>query len=159
MSICDQLVVMKAGTVQQVDEPQRVYDYPNNLFVAKFLGSPAINVFHGTIKGEQLYIGDEAVLPMKGLEDRDVYVGIRPEGFTPDEKGPFHCRLLRMEVMGRDTDMVLEHPQQETSVLRIVVDSKFASLAGAENVAFSLRPEKVSLYDTTTEERIDVNER
>ena len=61
MSISDMIVVMKKGVVQQVGEPQKVYDDPVNLFVAKFLGTPPINVFTGRVEGEKLMIGDEAV--------------------------------------------------------------------------------------------------
>ena len=57
MSISDMIVVMKKGVLQQIGEPQRVYDDPANLFVAKFLGTPPINVFSGYVKNEQLYIG------------------------------------------------------------------------------------------------------
>ena len=56
MSISDVIVVMNFGVIQQIDEPQKVYDEPINLFVAKFLGSPAINVFDGEIKGGKLYV-------------------------------------------------------------------------------------------------------
>ena len=56
MSISDTIVVMKLGVIQQIDEPQKVYEEPANLFVAKFLGSPAINVFDGEIKGGKLYL-------------------------------------------------------------------------------------------------------
>ena len=56
MSISDIIVVMKFGVIQQIDEPQKVYDEPVNLFVAKFLGSPAINVFDGEIKDGKLYL-------------------------------------------------------------------------------------------------------
>ncbi|MCR5079479.1 MAG: ATP-binding cassette domain-containing protein [Bacilli bacterium] len=56
MSISDVIVVMKLGVIQQIGEPQYVYDEPNNLFVAKFLGSPAINTFEGDIKDGKLYV-------------------------------------------------------------------------------------------------------
>ncbi|NCA96677.1 MAG: ABC transporter ATP-binding protein [Bacteroidia bacterium] len=56
MSISDTIVVMKDGIVQQIGEPQYVYDEPINLFVAKFLGSPAINIFDGEIKKGVLYV-------------------------------------------------------------------------------------------------------
>lgn len=69
MSISDTIVVMKLGVVQQIGEPQYVYEEPANLFVAKFLGVPAINVFDGEIKGGKLYIKD--VL----LDDDKVYKG------------------------------------------------------------------------------------
>ena len=57
MSISDMIVVMKKGVLQQIGKPQDVYDDPANLFVAKFLGTPPINVFKGYVKNEQLYIG------------------------------------------------------------------------------------------------------
>ena len=81
MSISDMIVVMKDGIVQQIGKPQNVYDDPVNLFVAKFLGTPPINVFSGEVKNEQLYIGSEAVLSTPGVADQPVHVGIRPEGF------------------------------------------------------------------------------
>lgn len=53
MSICDIMVVMKLGLVQQIGEPQSIYDNPANLFVANFLGTPPINIFDGKIEGRQ----------------------------------------------------------------------------------------------------------
>ncbi len=60
MSISDTIVVMKDGVIQQIGEPQKVYEEPANLFVAKFLGSPAINVLDGEISGGKLLIGNKA---------------------------------------------------------------------------------------------------
>ena len=93
MSISDMIVVMKDGIVQQIGKPQNVYDDPVNLFVAKFLGTPPINVFSGEVKNEQLYIGSEAVLSTPGVADQPVHVGIRPEGFVLKEDGPLSCDL------------------------------------------------------------------
>ncbi len=59
MSISDVIVVMKLGVVQQIGKPQDVYEEPANLFVAQFLGVPAINVFGGEIKGGKLFINNE----------------------------------------------------------------------------------------------------
>ena len=56
MSISDLIVVMKLGIVQQIGQPQEVYDNPVNLFVAKFLGTPPINVFEGRVEGGKLYL-------------------------------------------------------------------------------------------------------
>lgn len=61
MSICDSMVVMKLGVVQQVGEPQAIYDDPANLFVANFLGTPPINIFAGTIHDGGVYIGREKI--------------------------------------------------------------------------------------------------
>ena len=91
MSISDCIVVMKDGVVNQIGKPQQVYDDPINLFVAKFLGTPPINVFNGRVCGGKLMLGDDAVLELSGAQDREVVVGIRPEGFIPDEQGPLCC--------------------------------------------------------------------
>ena len=62
MSISDLIVVMEAGVVQQIAKPQLVYEDPINLFVAKFLGTPPINVFEGEVKGGVVYIGEDAIV-------------------------------------------------------------------------------------------------
>lgn len=67
MSISDFIVVMRDGIVQQKDEPQKVYDEPANLFVAKFLGTPAINVFKGEIKDGVLFIAGNKLSDNKEL--------------------------------------------------------------------------------------------
>ena len=109
MSISDQIVVMKEGVIQQVGRPQQVYDDPSNLFVAKFLGTPPINLFRGRVQGGHLFIGEDDVLSVPGISDQDVTVGIRPEGFLPETDGPFACKLNRVEIMGRDVSIVCEN--------------------------------------------------
>ena len=110
MSISDVIVVMKQGTVQQIDKPQSVYDDPINLFVAKFLGTPAINVFHGEVKEQKLYIGGKNVLNVKGARYGEVYIGIRPEGFILDDNGALECDFNRLDVMGSDISVISKHP-------------------------------------------------
>ena len=67
MSISDTIVVMEAGVLQQIGKPQEVYDDPHNLFVAKFLGTPPINVFEGRLKGGKVLIGDSVVFDVNDL--------------------------------------------------------------------------------------------
>ncbi|MGX8698610.1 MAG: ABC transporter ATP-binding protein [bacterium] len=153
MSICDRIVVMKDGLLQQIDAPQRVYDDPVNLFVAKFLGTPAINVFSGVIEDERLFLGHEDVLHTPGLTDREVWVGIRPEGFLPRADGRFTMALSRVEVMGRDTSVVASAEGAQGTVRAIVSSEEAASLRG-DTVRFDLKPHKVFLFDRETEERI-----
>ena len=70
MSISDCIVVMKAGVIHQIGKPQQVYDDPVNLFVAKFLGTPPINVFDGEVRGGTLYLGEDAVMQLRGAAGR-----------------------------------------------------------------------------------------
>jgi len=154
MSISDMIVVMKLGVLQQIGAPQEVYDNPVNLFVAKFLGTPPINVFEGVVKGEKLYIGEQAVLDVKGAEDQEVYVGIRPEGFIVNPEGEFTTKLSNIEVMGRDVSIVSKHPNQISEVIRSIVDADNKVNPAAETVTFSLKPHKVFLFSKETEQRI-----
>lgn len=67
MSISDQIVVMREGVIQQIEKPQNVYDNPANLFVAKFLGTPQINVFDGVLHGKKVCIGGK----FSEIDDKD----------------------------------------------------------------------------------------
>ena len=80
MSISDLIFVMKLGVLQQIGMPQDVYDDPVNLFVAKFLGTPPINVFAGRVKEQKLYIDDLPLIDVPGIKDQEVWAGIRPDG-------------------------------------------------------------------------------
>ena len=154
MSISDLIVVMKEGVIQQIDKPQRVYDDPKNLFVAKFLGTPPINVFHGRVQHNTLYLGEDAVLDLNGVEDRELWVGVRPEGFVPQPAGPLCCQLKAVEVMGRDTSVILLHPAAVSDPLRAIISSDYAVNPDKEELRFALKPNKVFLFDAETEQRL-----
>ncbi len=153
MSISDLIVVMKLGVVQQIGAPQDVYDDPTNLFVAKFLGTPPINVFEGKVEGEKLYIGDAAVLDVPGVSDQNVTVGIRPEGFNLDPNGSFVCNLKNVEVMGRDVSVVSTNEASLNPVIRSIINADNKVEMG-ETVTFSLKPHKVFLFSKEDESRI-----
>lgn len=154
MSISDMIVVMKDGLVQQIGKPQEVYDNPSNLFVAKFLGTPPINLFEGRVENGSLFIGNEAVLQIKNVSDQPVHVGIRPEGFILSENGSLTCRLSRPEVMGRDVSIVSTHPASQNPVIRSIVDAESCEHLSGDSVRFAMKPRKVFLFDKTTEQRI-----
>lgn len=154
MSISDMIIVMKEGVVHQTGRPQEVYDDPANLFVAKFLGTPPINVFDGNVKGNKLYIGEDAVLDINGVDDGLVYVGIRPEGFILKEDGPFCCELDRVEVMGRDVSVVSANKASLNGAVRSIIDSDSNVDTESKTVRFALNPRKVLVFDRETENRI-----
>ena len=154
MSISDLIVVMKDGKIHQIDRPQAVYDDPIDLFVAKFLGTPPINVFEGRVKGERLYVGEDCVLETRGVDDRDVWVGIRPEAFTLDAAGPMRCGLVGVEVMGRDSTVIATHPAFTGTNIRAIIPAECAREVGEGAVRFSLKDFKVHLFDRQTEARL-----
>lgn len=154
MSICDLIVVMKEGVVQQMGKPQEVYDNPRNLFVAKFLGTPPVNVFSGKVNDGKVYIGNEAVMSAN-LPDGEIDVAIRPEGFELSENGAFTCNLSRVEVMGRDVSVVSTHEKSQNTVIRAIIDSDCMSSISGTKVKFDLRENKVFLFDKATGNRLE----
>ena len=154
MSISDVIVVMKLGVVQQVGAPQEIYDNPTNLFVAKFLGTPPINVFNGEVVGGKLLIGGKEVLDVNGVEDQKVTVAVRPEGFTLEENGAFECELSSIEVMGRDVSLVCRHEASVNPIIRAIINADNKVDVTATAVRFNLKPHKVFLFNAETEDRI-----
>ncbi|MBQ5954017.1 MAG: ABC transporter ATP-binding protein [Lachnospiraceae bacterium] len=154
MSISDMIVVMKKGVVQQIGAPQAVYDSPANLFVAKFLGTPPVNVFEGEIKGGKVWIGEDAVADASGIADRRIWVGIRPEGFILDPDGPLHCELRAVEVMGRDVSVVSVNAGCASEFVRSIIDADQRKHISGDTVRFAVKPNKIFAFDRETEERI-----
>ncbi len=154
MSISDMIVVMKLGVLQQIGKPQDVYDDPVNLFVAKFLGTPPINVLEGKIQDGKVCIGDAAIGDAPGAENQDVYIGIRPEGFELDEDGALECKLNNVEVMGRDVSIVSTHENSLNPVIRSIIDADNKIEITSETVRFNIKPHKLFVFNKETEERI-----
>ena len=154
MSISDRIAVMRLGVLMQMGKPQEVYDNPANLFVAKFLGTPPINVFEGRVRDEQLYIGDEAVFSVKGVADQEVWAGVRPEGFILREDGPLSCELNRVEIMGRDISVIAGHKACTAQTVRAIIGADTGVNTAASQVRFALKAGKVFLFHKETEERI-----
>ena len=158
MSISDKIVVMKLGVKMQEGHPQEVYDDPHNLFVAKFLGTPPINVFKGEIKGGALYLGEDLVLKDEAFtEDKPVFVGIRPEGFLcdpsiPEEKKVLSLKVEAIQTVGRDMSLLCDNPVFEGEVIKAIVDSEIPVAVGPIRVG--VRLSKIFVFDGKTEERI-----
>ena len=154
MSISDMIVVMKKGVVQQIGEPQEVYDNPLNLFVARFLGTPPINVFKGRVENGKVMIGDSAVFDAPGVPDKNVFIGIRPEGFNLDPQGPLALELVGVDVMGRDISVITKHEDSLNPSIRAIISSDQKTQVSAGDVRFSVKPHKIFVFDGETEERI-----
>lgn len=154
MSISDEIVVMKKGVVQQTGRPQEVYDNPTNLFVAKFLGTPPINVFEGKIEGGKVYVGEDVILEGEKLEDQEIYIGIRPEGFVLDPNGPMKCDLKNVEVMGRDVSIISSHDGATTPIIRSIIDADNKIDLASETISFRIKKNKLFLFNKETEKRL-----
>jgi multiple sugar transport system ATP-binding protein len=105
MTLGDRVAVMRLGTIQQVASPEELYDRPTNLFVAGFIGSPAMNFMAGTLEDGKLHtgVGDFPMTPQLRQElersgtGRDVIVGIRPESFEDAAVVPAEVKANGLE--------------------------------------------------------------
>ena len=159
MSICDEIVVMKDGVMMQMGHPQDVYDDPHNLFVAKFLGTPPINIYKGFIKDNDVFIGENKIYHIDKrsmvFNDRPVYIGIRPEGFIYCSEKKNYGILLKVDAlstMGRDVSLVCSDPNFVGENIKVIIDSSIK--VGLDNEFFQVKPEKMFVFDAETEERI-----
>ncbi len=152
MSISDEIVVMKSGIEQQKGQPQYVYDQPVNQFVAKFLGTPPINIFYGNIKNKGIYIGDEKI-GEADLEDQEVTIGIRPEGFEVCENGAFTVEAKQIEHIGRDKSVVAIHPNTEKESFRLIIESD-VEVKENSTIKLNVKPTKCFVFDKLTEARL-----
>ncbi|MEU3046719.1 MULTISPECIES: sn-glycerol-3-phosphate ABC transporter ATP-binding protein UgpC [unclassified Streptomyces] len=147
MTLGDRVVVMRGGVVQQVGTPQHLYDQPHNLFVAGFIGSPAMNFLHAVLEEGVLRtaVGDLPLAPevLRRLEEqdapRDLIVGLRPEAFEdaalvdPDREGArFTATVDVVESLGSD---VFAHFTEEG--WEPAVSAELAELAADSGVAES----------------------
>ncbi|MCF7927071.1 MAG: ABC transporter ATP-binding protein [Candidatus Izimaplasma sp.] len=150
MSISDQIVLLNFGIKQQEGEPQDVYDQPDNLFSAKFLGTPPINIFEGEIKNKKLIFNDME-LTTKDSPDKNVLIGIRPEGFIIDKKSAFSLSVYMVETIGRDTTLIIKNPLDEEETFRAIVDASHRIKPG-DTIKFKIKPEKLFVFDPETGE-------
>jgi multiple sugar transport system ATP-binding protein len=112
MTMADKIVVMNAGRVEQIGSPLELYDNPTNLFVAGFIGSPAMNFLAGRTArngaGLAVAVGDGVHLPIPRraniAEGREVVVGVRPEHFAVTEDG-VPAEVVVVEPTGADTQI------------------------------------------------------
>ena len=152
MSISDFIVVMKLGVIQQIDEPQKVYEEPANLFVAKFLGSPAINVFDGEIKGGKLLLNGKEIDkdPAYKGEDRTVKIAVRPESFEYVEKGAnIPVKVTIVEQIGRDITVNGNIKDQNNHIKAIIPSELRNHILGKEEVSF--RAKRLYVFEETGE--------
>jgi multiple sugar transport system ATP-binding protein len=168
MTMASRIAVINKGILQQLDTPQNLYDHPNNLFVAGFIGSPAMNFFPGTLRREDgklcvdtgdftLTIPANRAAPFEKVVGKDIIFGIRPENihdsaFVPpnidSEKVPVKVDVT--ELMGNEIFLYLVSGKN-TFVSR--VDPRSSLRVGQQaDVAFDM--DAVQIFDAATEEAI-----
>ncbi len=172
MTMGSRIVVMKDGFIQQVDTPQNLYDYPTNLFVAGFIGTPQMNFF--TVKlekranGVYAVFGDNAIrIPEGKLQKfvsdsyigKEVYMGIRPENIHDEElflkNSPDSIIKVNVEIvelMGSETYLYLKTSGKDTNIVARV-DPRSTSRTG-DSISVAFDANRLHFFDKDTEDTI-----
>lgn len=165
MTMADRIVVMNKGDIQQIDTPENIYDYPNNTFVAGFVGSPAMNFLKGNYQngvitfsnGYKIQIPFNDLKYYKDYDGKDVIFGIRPEDFyinKDDVKSKlfqeYKGKIDIIEQLGYETIHYIAHDGNRI-VAKVPHKSPFII---NEEVTFYIDMAKYSLFDDVTTLRI-----
>ncbi|NCW39341.1 MAG: TOBE domain-containing protein [Betaproteobacteria bacterium] len=157
MTMADRIVVMHDGIVEQIGTPLELFDIPGNLFVAQFIGSPAMNVVKGDFKaGTQAVAAQGVQWPVPASlarhAGRTVHYGIRPSDMTlsTTQQG-VPAQVVVVEPTGAETELLLHVGE---SPLTLVMHGR-TSVQPGDTVHLDIDVSKVHLFDGQTEQRLD----
>ncbi|CAM3640985.1 ABC transporter ATP-binding protein [Deinococcus frigens] len=165
MTLGNRIVVMRDGLIMQVDTPMNLYDFPQNKFVAGFIGSPSMNLISGRVQNGQFMVGNDPVAAMgklaqslKQYEGKEVLMGIRPEHIgliglteTPVGTNLIHGKVVVVEPLGAQTDLIIEIAGQDVTVK---VEGQ-ALVQPGDDIELVIDQTRLHAFDTATEDAID----
>jgi multiple sugar transport system ATP-binding protein len=159
MTLADRIAIMKDGVIQQLATPAEIYNTPENLYVADFIGSPSMNLLKGRIEGGSFLAGDLSV-PLTGYNfttenNGDAWFGIRPEHVVVGDGAAtssvsLDARAEVVEALGSDT-LVMIHVAGERFWLRIDGQS---NVKRGDTLRIGISAADASLFDVDTERRL-----
>ena len=161
MTMGDRVAVLKDGILQQVDTPRNLYEKPQNVFVAGFIGSPAMNLLTASVSGGKAMLGNLGIT-VPSTAGSSVTVGIRPEGLTPVQVG-LEVLVEVVEELGSDAyvygkpvDKALKsaNTSEENGQVIIRWDPKNPPKAG-QTVTVGANPDAVHLFDGVSGKRLN----
>jgi multiple sugar transport system ATP-binding protein len=159
MTMADRIVVMHDGVIEQIGTPLELYDRPENLFVAQFIGSPAMNIVHGTLRrvngSSHVETADGIHWPLAasvGGDGQSVAYGVRPDHLeivSSSERG-VPGEIVVVEPTGSETEFVVRIGEAQ-----VVVEARGrATLRPGDKVTFAVNPANVHLFDQKSGQRL-----
>ena len=150
-TMADRIICMSRGRIEQVGSPDDLYQRPESVFVASFIGAPPINLIEGTADGTAVHIRD-AALPLEGAAEGPVLVGVRPENMTLSDKG-LAGAVIDIEPMGREVLYIIDTPLGQVRVLDSV-SKNLPAVAAGETVQIAFDSGDSLVFDQATERRL-----
>jgi multiple sugar transport system ATP-binding protein len=152
MTMADKIVVMNAGRVEQIGTPLELYDRPDNLFVATFMGSPAMNIFPAKVTQTGVKIAGVAEIENKLdlVVGRDISYGIRPDDIVIGGDGAVPVDVLVVEPTGSETHVTARLAGHELTI----ISKERLSIRPGEQLLVGLGSTKAHAFDTATGARV-----
>ena len=154
MTMADKIVVMHDGIVEQIGEPLELYDRPANLFVAGFIGSPAMNMLKGKVEGDRFVADGGATLPIanggRAASGARATYGVRPEHLQIADDG-VPAKIIVIEPTGSETQVVVECAGQEM----VCVFRERVTAQPGSTLRIKPDPKLVHLFEETSGRRIN----
>ena len=159
MTMADRIVVMHDGRIEQIGEPLHLYDHPDNLFVAQFIGSPAMNIVNGTLRRSNGRAYVEAtggvrwpIVRGPGADGQAVMLGVRPEHLAisavSDDAVP--GEVIVVEPMGAETELLIKAGSEQVTLMT----NGRPNVNPGERIGLALDPAAIHLFDQKTGQRI-----
>ena len=159
MTMADRIVVMHDGVIEQIGTPLELYDRPDNLFVAQFIGSPAMNIVQGTLRrtdgSAHVETADGVLWPLgggAGADGQPVTYGVRPDHLelaSNAERG-VPGEIVVVEPTGSETELVVKIGDAQ-----VVVEAHGrATVRPGDKVTFAVNPANVHLFDQKSGQRL-----
>jgi multiple sugar transport system ATP-binding protein len=155
MTMADRIVVMHDGIVEQIGTPLELYDRPANLFVAAFIGSPAMNLLEGRLDGQAFIAADGTSIALDrippGAGGRQVMLGARPEAFRLDPEG-LEATVVTVEPTGAESQVLMRLASHDV----MGVFRERVSVQPGEALKVSLDPGATHLFDSASGTRLAI---
>ncbi len=174
MTLGDRIVIMKDGRIRQVGTPTEVFDMPDDLFVAEFIGAPKMNTFKAELIEEDgkyfillegariAVLGKKAeMLAQRGIGARKVILGVRPEHFVlahTGDKDAVRCRISVNEMMGSELHLHAQTEGGEALIVRVPTvklgDGERRSLTAGAEICVTCESKVMHFFDPETEKNL-----
>ena len=155
MTMADEIVIMNNGIIEQIASPKEIYEKPNNLFVADFIGSPAINLLKGTATDKKtIKLKDQELSHSKQniTNNQNVVYGIRPTDINIDPSSNLKAEVVLVETTGSETHIIAMLDDNE---FRVVQSGGRSSIKNGDTIPLSIDIEKAHIFDQSSSKRID----
>ena len=152
MTLAHRVAILEKGILQQLDTPAKIYNNPANLFVAQFIGSPPMNVVHGSLEGSTFKTAGASIDVAVSGRITKAILGVRPEdcSVVALAKGSLKAEIYTVELIG---DHTLVTVKAGSDLLTVKAPKDFTGSTG-EKIGVTLAKERLFVFDAATGERV-----